>query len=715
MRTLKVSTSIVASTLIALSGCAPLGRPVPSAPAAGAGAAALAASAAVTAAAAGGRSGPASPVLRVIDANGLDQAFDPSRFHVLEASGDVGIAGTVVGTGSVQLEDTTVIFTDSEERYFVVRRADDPAVAALIAPQSDDYGRFAVPAVFPAGTPVVATALLAQNRRLVAFGVAGGTEIAITPGSTYVTEFLRDQARTPQALATALGSQEARDLLPREAKRADDLLASGGLAAPSDGPDGDLVMGSGVRLATKYVTGVLAGDREANLAWRSVLGKPIRALTTFAGTFRRRFNDGGTASPSTETGLYQPVGVAEGADGTVYIAELGGGRLKQVKDGFISLAAGTTDGDPGVVTASLSADVSPISPQLRLGGVQEVRADQDGNLALTFADLAIKWHAVGYLCLKAGTYFGREMNANTFYRLSAPDGLLGDQDGDRTVARFRSPTGLTFDDQGNLFVADRRNNRIRRIDRATGMTSTVLGDGWPWIDAIQTASGDLPASTLTLTQAGASGSTSVTVSDFGRLLDQAEGAGAGLKASFNRPLSIAWRRAGDRQELYVYDSYNNVIRRASAAYPGSFADAAVSTVAGSTMTYNHSAEGYSVLIGKTGPATDGPAGTATLDLARYNPASRDDFQLVRSGMALDAEWGRLYIADTNNTAVRMLDLDTMTLETIASHDPDRREGDAMRAQISALPGSLAVLGNHNVLFADFINHVVREIHTRHDK
>jgi sugar lactone lactonase YvrE len=54
--------------------------------------------------------------------------------------------------------------------------------------------------------------------------------------------------------------------------------------------------------------------------------------------------------------------------------------------------------------------------------------------------------------------------------------------GPATGARLNCPSGLAFDDAGNLFVADSVNNRVRMID-TSGIISTVAGSGTTGIDA----------------------------------------------------------------------------------------------------------------------------------------------------------------------------------------------------------------------------------------
>jgi sugar lactone lactonase YvrE len=55
-------------------------------------------------------------------------------------------------------------------------------------------------------------------------------------------------------------------------------------------------------------------------------------------------------------------------------------------------------------------------------------------------------------------------------------GFSGDG-GMATNARFLSVRGLAVDAAGNLFIADYGNNRIRKVDPATGIISTIAGNG----------------------------------------------------------------------------------------------------------------------------------------------------------------------------------------------------------------------------------------------
>lgn len=56
------------------------------------------------------------------------------------------------------------------------------------------------------------------------------------------------------------------------------------------------------------------------------------------------------------------------------------------------------------------------------------------------------------------------------------EGLAGDG-GPATGAKFNYPLGLALDAGGRLYIADSRNDRVRRIDLATGIITTVVGPG----------------------------------------------------------------------------------------------------------------------------------------------------------------------------------------------------------------------------------------------
>ena len=76
-------------------------------------------------------------------------------------------------------------------------------------------------------------------------------------------------------------------------------------------------------------------------------------------------------------------------------------------------------------------------------------------------------------------------NSNHKIRKITPEGVVstlaggaaGFIDGDVATALFRNPSGVAVDGAGNVYVADRLNHRIRKIDITSGQVSTIAGAG----------------------------------------------------------------------------------------------------------------------------------------------------------------------------------------------------------------------------------------------
>ena len=59
-------------------------------------------------------------------------------------------------------------------------------------------------------------------------------------------------------------------------------------------------------------------------------------------------------------------------------------------------------------------------------------------------------------------------------------------EGDLAIhARLNNPSGLAIDREGNLFICEYVNNRVRRVDSKTGIITTVAGNGLPHRTDIQ--------------------------------------------------------------------------------------------------------------------------------------------------------------------------------------------------------------------------------------
>jgi sugar lactone lactonase YvrE len=178
------------------------------------------------------------------------------------------------------------------------------------------------------------------------------------------------------------------------------------------------------------------------------------ALTVVVGTGREGFSgDGGRA---TVAELRFPRGVAVDPGGNLFIADWGNHRVRRVdaETGVITTVAGT-------VRKGFSGDGGPAtSAELRFPF--GVAVDGAGNLFI--AD--------------SGNHRIRRVDAGTGIITTVAGtgdrGFQGDG-GSATRAQLAGPQGLVVDGTGNLFIADRDNSRVRRVDAATGVITTVAG------------------------------------------------------------------------------------------------------------------------------------------------------------------------------------------------------------------------------------------------
>ena len=173
-------------------------------------------------------------------------------------------------------------------------------------------------------------------------------------------------------------------------------------------------------------------------------------ITTLAGNGNWPISgDGGPAT----TAAVRPVGVAVGADGSVYIADQVNQRIRKVSPaGTITTYAGggASLGDGGPATSANLAFPSAIA------------IDALGNLYI--ADLnnqrIRKVLPNGIISTMAGTGVA---------------GLSGDG-GPASLAALNFPVGLAVDSFGTLFIADGANGRVRKVSPG-GTISTIAGNG----------------------------------------------------------------------------------------------------------------------------------------------------------------------------------------------------------------------------------------------
>ena len=177
-------------------------------------------------------------------------------------------------------------------------------------------------------------------------------------------------------------------------------------------------------------------------------------VNIFAGTGVAGY--GGDGGPATSANLYYPAGVARDSSGNIYFADTYNCAVREVSlSGTISTFAGIPQ------SCGYSNDGGPaIGAQLNYP--YSVFVDTQNNVYI--ADAANCRIRV----VKGG-----------IVRTFAGDGGCGfsGDGGPANDAELYSPEAVTEDGAGNVYIADTANHRIRMVSASTGIISTVAGDG----------------------------------------------------------------------------------------------------------------------------------------------------------------------------------------------------------------------------------------------
>jgi sugar lactone lactonase YvrE len=166
-------------------------------------------------------------------------------------------------------------------------------------------------------------------------------------------------------------------------------------------------------------------------------------ITTVAGSHSLGAGYAGDGGQATSSELNYPMGVWVDAVGDIYIADSSNYAIRKVTpSGIITTMAGTgTDGFSGDGGPATSAEINFPA---------DLTMDSAGNLYISEGDSIVrKIDTSGIISMVAGNY-----NLGAGY---GGDGNVA------TAALLYDPFGLAFDPSGNLFIADRVNDRIRKV------------------------------------------------------------------------------------------------------------------------------------------------------------------------------------------------------------------------------------------------------------
>ncbi len=189
-------------------------------------------------------------------------------------------------------------------------------------------------------------------------------------------------------------------------------------------------------------------------------------MSTYAGNgFSGPFVDGVTATSAT---LFGPAGLAVDSNGNLFIADTNNSRIRKVSGGIMTTVAGG---------GGQTADMVP-ALQAQLANPCDVKVDSAGNLYISESCVTV---SSGLGDASAVMNRVRRVDAVTGIISTIAGGLnagfAGDGGPPGSASLLNTPAGLALDASGSLYIADSGNNRIRRIDGITGILTTVAGNG----------------------------------------------------------------------------------------------------------------------------------------------------------------------------------------------------------------------------------------------
>jgi DNA-binding beta-propeller fold protein YncE len=270
-------------------------------------------------------------------------------------------------------------------------------------------------------------------------------------------------------------------------------------------------------------------------------------------------------------------------------------------------------------------------------------------------------------------------------------GYSGDG-GPATGARFNEPYGIAIDRSGNVYVADRHNHCVRRIEAASGIVTTFAGNGCAGFGG-----DDGPAARAAMSEPNGlaldPAQSRLFIADVAdhrvRVVDLASGtiwtfAGTG-EAEHSGDGGLATKAGiyGARAVKVAADGTVYVLERQ-----------------GSTLRAVNPRSGVITTLAGTGVRSytgdNGPALAATFDAPKELTIDRD---------------GNLLIVDTENHAIRRIEIRSKIVVTVVGSGRQGSGGDGGPATTASLdrPHGAAVAPDGSIYIGDTNNHRVRQV------
>jgi len=239
------------------------------------------------------------------------------------------------------------------------------------------------------------------------------------------------------------------------------------------GYSGDGGLATGARIGK---TASIALDSEGNIYFADGDNNRIRRInvltgiiTTVAGTGAAA--DSGDGGPAVTAGVSRPTGIVMDGAGNLYFSSSWSRVRKLIaKTGMIEPVAGqvTTgfSGDGGAATNAMFWD--PVPSAIGPNGDLYLADYENSRIRIVAA-------STGVVTTFAGS--GACPPSVPLFNATVCQGGFGGDGGPARNATLNYAASATLDLDGNLYIADTINRRIRRVDAATGVIHTIAGNG----------------------------------------------------------------------------------------------------------------------------------------------------------------------------------------------------------------------------------------------
>lgn len=231
----------------------------------------------------------------------------------------------------------------------------------------------------------------------------------------------------------------------------------------------------GYKSPETYFTGVAITPSSPTNTGGSVPPNIYQQVSTFAGS--------GSASSYNGTGLSSgfnmPSGIGSDAQSNIYVCDYGSGQIRKITPAGLVSTIGYV-GTPTGLTADAAGNTYISSfdnysiHKINTAGANSIFV---GATAGFSSPGGLNFDLAGdlYLADQKNNKI-RKISSTGFVTTVAGSGATGSLDGTAVSATFNNPDGVAVDRAGNVYVADAGNNKIRKITPA-GVVSTFAGNG----------------------------------------------------------------------------------------------------------------------------------------------------------------------------------------------------------------------------------------------